>query len=446
MKNENQDILKVLKLNQDKSEALLERAKCFHSQMKADNIECDISDHLAGLPNIDSSKDARVLMPGKIGQSAFVPYKSFDELLREANEVYPDEITIRDILSSEEIESARRHVDDIYKEFNKRTGLKHIDIVFLSVAVGLQVLRQYVLDPWLRSRRPKADSNDEKGRKKNAGPGWYHADTDKILISKVPFDTAKYGDYSTVQGLLKGAKNHRLVTLGHDPLLGWLFGTMNILTNTITVSGLKTAHVKQQKNQNVIYAMADTYKAGQASIHRLINEGLDGKKAVGCAVLREAIHLKSDINTPMSLPIPIVSSVSPKLASQLASYGIDTASVGTEMTLSLVINVLISMVHGLFFDESEDDKRLYKVRTRKILLYSNSIASTSNIIVSAVKKDPKVLDVGGLIVTISRLFSDIEFITQVGKEFVDNQIADDFHGTLDELDLMYNNKFTVPLI
>ncbi len=442
MNNENQDILKVLKYNHDKSKNLLDKATTLHHEMDAENAEHNtFLDQLDSLLGFDSSKAAQIPLPTAFNQSEPVPYHSFDELVREANSAIPGETTIQDILSSAEIESARRHIDDIYDEFNKRTGLKRVDIAFLSVAVGLQVLRQYVLDPWLKSHRQAAKSTDEKGRKENAGPGWYHANTDKILTSKVPFDVTKYSDYSTVQGLLKGANNHRFVTLGHDPLLGWLFGTMNILTSTITVSSFKTAHVKQQDNQNVIYAMASTYKAGKASIHRMFHEGIEGKKAVAFALAREAIHLKSDINTKLSLPIPVISAISPKLAAQLSTYGIDTAGVGTEIALSSVINTLISMVHRLFFDESIDDEKLYEVRTRKILLYSNSIASTSNIIVSALKQDAGVLDVGGLIVMIGRLFSDIGFITQVKQDYIENQLEINFRGTMDELDLMYNNKF-----
>ena len=33
-----------------------------------------------------------------------------------------------------------------------------------------------------------------------------------------------------------GRGNHRVHTLGHDPILGWIFGTGNIMTCTITLS------------------------------------------------------------------------------------------------------------------------------------------------------------------------------------------------------------------
>ena len=106
------------------------------------------------------------------------------------------------------------------------------------------------------------------------------------------------------------------------------------------------------------------------------------------------------------------------------------------MGLSIAINTLISMVHRLFYDEAVDDPKLYEVRTRKIILYSNTIASVSNVIAASITKNPKILDVGGLIVTITRLFTDIRFITRVKQEFVESQLDLHFKGITDEIDAM----------
>ena len=439
-----QDILKVLKYNQDQSKHLLDEAASLQSTMDVENTKhrafLDQMDRLLGI-------DSSLVMPEPASVSSqsteFVPYFSFDELLQRANMSIPDEVTIHQILTSAEVEAAKKHVDEIYDEFSRQTHLTHVDIAFLSVAVALQALRQYVIGPWLSAHRPAAGPGDEAGRKNNADPGWYRVETDKIPTIRVPFDVQRYSNYSTVQGFLKGAGNHRITTLGHDPLLGWVFGTVNILTSTITVSNLSTAHVKQQGNTNVIYALASTKKAGKVCADRFLHEGSDGKIAVGLALLREAQHLKSDINTKLSLPIPVVSTISPKLADNLSRYGIDIARVGTEMGLSVAINLLISMVHRLFFDERIDDRRLFEVRTRKLLLYSNCIASSSNIVVSAIKRDLRVLDVGGLITTIGRLFNDIGFMARVKQEFIDSRMAEALQGTESEIDRMYLKKFSL---
>ena len=92
--------------------------------------------------------------------------------------------------------------------------------------------------------------------------------------------------------------------------------------------------------------------------------------------------------------------------------------------------------------KSVDDPKLYEVRTRKIILYSNTIASVSNVIAAAITKNPKILDVGGLLVTITRLFTDIRFITRVKQEFVESQLDLHFKGITDEIEAM--NKILLP--
>lgn len=435
---EEEDLLKVAKYNQTKSERLLSELKELNAaaQAKNDANEKFIREmeEKFGI-KVPTFTSAITELPSV--EKNIVPLKNWDELVAEANEAIPEYIDFEDLLTQNEITNALKDIDRINEQFSKKTRLKKIDILFLAVATALQCTRQYIIDPWLKSHRLNADSSDEKGRKGNAEAGWYYVDTDKILTNRVPFDAQGYSKHSSVQGFLKGG-NHRQVTLGHDPLLGWVFGTANILTNTITRHDFASAHIKYEAGKgNIIHSLADTGKVFTACKDRLLDEGTDGKIAVGSAVIREAIHLKSDVNTSMSLPIPIISTVSLEFARRLASYGIDTAGVGTEMGLSLVINTLISMVHRLFFDESIDDKKLYEVRTRKILLYSNIIASTSNIIISIISKNPKKLDVGGLIVTIMRLFSDIRFITNIKKEFIQSSLDINFQGIKSELDEMY---------
>jgi hypothetical protein len=334
---------------------------------------------------------------------------------------------------------AYRHVDEIEAEFSRKTRLEKKDMAFLVTAIVLQCARQYVLDPWLKKNRKLAGSNDEKLRKNNAEPGWYYVDTDKILTNRVPFDAQHYGSNQSINGFLKGG-DHRLMTLGHDPALGWIFGTANIMTGTITRSDFLSAHVKCINNENKIHSRADTSRIFSSVIER-VGKDLDGKIALGCAIAREAIHLKSDVATKRGLPLPAIGAISPEFGKKLAIYGIDTASVGMEMALSSIINLVISMVHHLFYDEFRDDEKLYEVRTRKIILYSNSIASTSNLIATALTKKYDMLDVGGVLVTICELITDVRFICKVKEEFIENKQSENFDGIKAEIDNLYAERF-----
>ena len=99
-----------------------------------------------------------------------------------------------------------------------------------------------------------------------------------------------------------------------------------------------------------------------------------------------------------------------------------------------LFDIIITLAHGLFRKENED-KDLFEVRTRKILLISNSIASTSTIINTA--RNPKNLDIGSLLNTITHLFTDLHFIAKIKQEFINNEISDRLKKEIDEIDLLY---------
>lgn len=470
------DIYDVLKMHQDKAENLVKDASLylsstnnFNTEMKASLEESkeklNANKALLKTLGISFSDEDDTLSFGKeqridelldnINQSK-ISYEeeevSFEDLVETAHSKGYTDTTIQELLTEDEIKKADIRFDSIESAFKEKTKLSNLDIKFLATAVALQVLRQYVLDPYLKNQRLKAGNNDESTkRKENREPGWYRVATDKILSSKVPFDAIRYSDNASIKGFLSGQKNHRDVTLGHDPMLGWFFGTANIMTGTITNSKFNSAHVKYVPGKgNIIHSRAETTRVFSTIIDRISTEGNDGKKALVYSIAREAIHLKSDVGTKHSLPLPGVSVISPKLCSNLMEYGIDIASVGTEMMFSQLINFIIAIIHGIIKPVNEDND-LYKVKTRKILLISNMIASSSNVVAvgigtavgtvsknpDTVKKSINYLDVGGLLVTISRLFSDIRFISRIKKEFIESKLDEQLIEELNNLDKYY---------
>jgi len=438
--------LKVIKLNQDKSEQLKQDMEILSKSWEEKNQL-----HEKFLEEIESQLGI-LCSDQTIGEKEFKRESEpeedlgWDELVTEANHKYSENISFEDLLTQEEFNEVYKHLDEIDVEFEKRTNLQQKDIVLLTIAIGLQCVRQYVIDPWIKGKREKSKPNDEKGKKQNSVPGWYYVPTENILINRVPFDAQNYNitNNSTINGFLKGAKDHRYVTLGHDPILGWIFGTANILTSTITRYDMKSAHVKNDPitKKNYIHSRADNEKIVQAVIDRWNSGFKDGKVAIALAVAREAKHLYSDVKTKDSLPIPGVMAFSPEMAEALADYGIDMASVSTEVTIASLINWLIAVIHKLSFDATTDEEQFFEVRTRKIILYSNLIASTSNVIACYITENYKVLDVGGLLVTITRLISDVGFICKVKDEFIESKLDEHFEGIRGEVESLYDFRFS----
>ena len=344
-------------------------------------------------------------------------------------------------------------LNDIESDFSAATHLDKVDISFLFFATALQCIRQYFITPFnLKEERPDDQTAAGKSDKKytERSRKWYNPTSDEVWNNPVPFDANLQS--GIVKGALKGGGKlgHRL-TPGHDPILGWVFGTANIATSTLTKWDMTSYHIKTGmakrrggsfSPQDFLTNRADTGKVFYYTKEKLLNEGLDGKLIIGKALIKEYQHLKSDVGSKNSLPFPIVATFSPDMANKLSEYGIDTCNlltVGKQASYSILINTIIAMIHRIIYDESSGiSKSLYEVKTRKILTYSNVIASASNIIAVAVteaiavatnnpdlaKKGFKYFDIGGLAVTLYRLISDYNFIKKVKIEFIKNQWYD----------------------
>jgi len=77
---------------------------------------------------------------------------------------------------------------------------------------------------------------------------------------------------------------------------------------------------------------------------------------------------------------------------------------------------------------------LHYYKTRKILLISHTIVTTSNILQTLFTQNIKNLDIGGLIVTMFRLFSDIRFMARIKEEFIQQELTNDLKKELKRLE------------
>lgn len=320
--------------------------------------------------------------------------------------------------------NAESILDDLDAQFEEKTGLTKIDVTFLFFAVALQIARQYLVTKFPNRLNDQEAANNTFGHKEEHSDRThrlYNPSLEEIITNPVPFD-ANIGADGALSG--GGKLGHRVTTLGHDPVLGLIFGTANIATSTLTNYKLQSFHIKTSDlNRDYFANKARTDLVFWYAGDKLFKQGFAGKKIMVTSLIKEIIHLKTDLDTKNSLPLPLISLYDPKLASNLADYGIDMSNVvnvGKQIALASFINWLISTIHGLFYfiDENQTERSLYEVRTRKILMYSNVIASVSNLAVVGITKNLKLLDVGGLIVTLHRIYTDQIFMRNVKREFV----------------------------
>jgi hypothetical protein len=388
-------------------------------------------------------------------------FRNMEELANESTRV------------AEVAHNSRELLNGLDAEFEKQTGLKGNDIKFLFTAVALQVARIVILNELTKTETAGSTNRNETKLhefqekllgKFNSGEVVkerpYYASMEHIITKMgVPYDATagltekslstlvkkdREWDFELNEmipdeklSLFKGA-NHRFATLGHDPILGLLFGTGNIMTNTITcvktpvaVGGigipvLTTNHVvftSDYKDPRIA-----TYGSTAVMLQRAIERTKDQPSAFVASLIKQIIHIGTDLYTPCGIQIPgvnlILSNTQVEKITSYISAG-DIIKVGTSAKLAELINLLISTLHTLMYDSSMSiSHEIYSVKTRKIIMYSNVIATGSNVLwvggnmVAGNKGAIKQLDISGLIVTIKRLMSDTEYIRQIKEEFV----------------------------
>ncbi|MFR5600955.1 MAG: hypothetical protein ACLTKI_00670 [Lachnospiraceae bacterium] len=462
--NDELDMNKVLKVNQDISQSMLTDKEISQTRSSADaNIEAS----LALLCSLGKAKEvselsANITATGKDRRLEHRPVlKSWEEIVAQANLHEPKEVVLEDIMSEDEIQSAFAELDAIEDKFSKKTSIVNkTDLAFLAIATALQVAKSlffpYVaekfdygksFDPSERlahndksienAHKEANDKFRDKRIEKHGTGHWIN-----ILYQTVPYDITKG---SKDLGINMGGKYHRMYTLGHDPILGWIFGTANILTDCITFNNFHTNRISRIDPVTGAKKMVITPEV--VFLGRMFSECYDEVKAdqlnLPAALFAQAQHLKSDAFTKLGLPVPILSSINEDFASKLYSenydalcFARDAKIVGTSFVISKLLDMIISLLHGLFRKEDED-KDLYEVRSRKILLISNAIASSSTIINASITSNPKNLDIGSLLNTVTHLFTDVRFVLKIKQEFIESEIAEKIQKELSAIDALY---------
>lgn len=455
--DQEKEVNKAIKYNQKVSEQLLCDEELNAMRKKSDENINSTEELLMSLGYhkevLDSKEQSiKVSLSSKLEHRPQM--KSWDDLMIDVNKEIIQEIVLENILSETEIEKVFAEADEINAEFSRKTSIVNkTDLSFLAVATALQVMKVMVFphvaekfgygnsfDP--SERMVHNDKSIEKAHKEaNDKFKEKHARTHKngywinILYQTPPYDITKG---SQALGINMGGKYHRLYTLGHDPILGWLFGTANILTDIITLNDFQSYRIERKPK---MYMTPERVGIGTlfAESYQTVKDDFLNLPA---AIFAQAQHLKSDVYTKTGLSVPLLATFNENFATNLYKnqydalcFARDAKIVGASYIVSMLIDMIIGLVHGLYRKENES-KEMYEVRTRKILLISNSIASTSSIINASLSHNFKNLDIGSVLSTITHLFTDVRFITKIKQEFIENEIHKKLQVELDEIDKM----------
>ena len=214
--------------------------------------------------------------------------QGWESLCKEAERHVGSECELESIFTEEELKTNEIALRQLRIEFNEIHKLDQYDIAIPAFAgilgavmdillVGIPQrgnagLEAGPLSDYVRAYFDKQFPEDEMQKLANS------------KVSKVPFDAQDNRNTEIrVEGL--SAYYHRLLQLGHDPLLGFIFGVSDILNGKMTTI---------DKNGKIVSQVMENYADRRES-------------DVFAAIAKQLIHFKSDITTSMGLPAPLMS-------------------------------------------------------------------------------------------------------------------------------------------
>jgi len=211
--------------------------------------------------------------------------RSFDDLLQDAKYNYPNEVNFEDIFTGAELKVNHEYILSLNAEFDAVHKLDTLEVIIPAIAGILGGAVDCFFGGFVRNDSGKSI------------PGSLSAYVEKIFNKALPAE--KILELEKLAHVTYDATNnfntevfidtlsphfHRLLQLGHDPILGFIFGVLDMLRGTMTTIDYKGKFVVQ------------------------IMECYSDRKAADLfeAIAKVFLHMLSDVNTPAGLPVPFM--------------------------------------------------------------------------------------------------------------------------------------------
>ena len=397
--------------------------------------------------------------------------KKFSSELRKMFDAV-DEIREHADLTLNDITNVNVIISDIDKQFSEKTGITNCkDMVFLWGAVGIQCVRwlliptldEETLTPTTEDRKDsksegekdKTATSKELNKTKDEREGQEFPDEKSIMMLPVPYDAMKGTKDIVIPGVTEYGKNiysmnHHSATLGHDPIIGQVIGSANIMTRSITfhdtVMTTRKVINPSGRQQEVV---KKPYYNKKMMVEDAIKSYNEEHGRLKTALIKENLHLQSDKYTRTGLPIPLLT---PALQQKLLMMNWNSKELGDvlkgagkgialNLSISALINSAVGTLHGFCYDENKDDTiEIYGVRTKKVIATSNVIAESLNIgtiaagsIVGALTENTQLIkraishfDIGGIITAIHQVASSKKLQEEIRREFLEQELYNHF--------------------
>jgi hypothetical protein len=318
------------------------------------------------------------------------PLPTFDELLA----ITPPDAALEDALDAEEIRAALLRLEKAGDDTVGEGELDRWDLVIAGTAGLLAGLADIVLVGI--PQNPLTQFGAEGGLLSNGIQDAVSRVLPPDLVAKLEKAFPVPYDPSTNARLLKPVDglypvSHRFHSLGHDPLLGWVFGVRDILSGTFSAIGRDGVLVVQGVTSG---------EAGQ----NLFSGLFDAFRRVGG-------HMLSDVATPMGLPAPLMPLTQFLQMGTIGSEGLSVAEITRRMyrdgydfrhflTGGLTTGIIEVIVRGSWMIRRLQEGRSFQQalpvanipRLRRQLLLGHAMAAAVNAGKVAVMSNPLALN------------------------------------------------------
>lgn len=369
--------------------------------------------------------------------------RPYQDILEEARQAVPATLDWNDLLTPQEIEVVLGRHAAIGSELSWLNSLDRFDYA-IAIASGVIAGVLDVLLVGIPQHPGFLGSVGAKG-------GWLSnlmkekfgqlLPPDKVreleAAYKVCYDpsTSSRLDQS-VAGL--GPRTHRYQSLGHDPLLGFIFGTLD------TLGGQFSAIDK--KGQLIVQPIGDPFQQGEQLFVRLAE-----------ALKRQFGHLASDVATPAGLPAPLMPLVSFLQFGKVGKQSYTIAEVARQMYRSgydfrhfmagsipvMVTEVIVRL--GYFIRALRAGKSLAEaiptassLKLRRQLLIAHSVATLINAGKVYVTQNPLAISWAQALAFLRYVLPELTYLLY-GKEaarsrLAEKEILSDYHRLNAEID------------
>ena len=160
--------------------------------------------------------------------------RTFNDLLKESHNAGYQNTDIYDVATKEEVEEANRLLSSYYQEFSNQYRLDKYDYVISGIIGSLAALMDYFLVTTVSGKEVTS------GKLKSCAENFWNTilSEDKIKFLeekyKVTYDISLNTSKISQEVLGLCPRYHRFQSLGHDPIIGFVFGVSDLMKGQLT--------------------------------------------------------------------------------------------------------------------------------------------------------------------------------------------------------------------